>query len=88
MANRLDFDLGKDPITFANDIYKLDWDIREFAAFLLLTEQELRNCIARSSVGRAQVGQLLTGGTASFNQIVQVLEDALKDDCRLFEEPL
>jgi len=55
VANRLDFDLGKDPITFANDIYKLDWDIREFAAFLLLTEQELRNCIARSSVGRAQV---------------------------------
>ena len=87
IADKLDFGLGTDAITYANDRLKLEWDIREVASHLLLTETEFRNCIARSSVGKAQVGQLLSGGTTSFDTLIAVL-DALKRDCRLFQEPL
>lgn len=76
-----------DPITYADDRLKLDWTLEEVAAFLLLDPDEFRIQLARSAGGRVEIGQLLTGGTITFDQFVNVLP-VLKNDLRLFQEPL
>jgi len=87
IMNRLGVDLALDPITFANDRLSLDWDLSEVAAFVLIPTEDFRILLGRSSVARAQIGQLLTGGTITKNQFIQVLPD-LKKDLSLFKEKL
>lgn len=77
----------RDPVTSTDDSFRLNWNAREVASFLLLPEDEFLNLLRRSQAGTAQVGQLLTGGEITFDQFVQVLPQ-LKIDLRLFQEPL
>lgn len=77
----------QDGVTATDDIFRLNWDAKDVASFLLLEEQEFLSLLRRSQAGTAQVGQLLTGGEITFDQFVQVLPQ-LKIDLRLFQEPL
>ncbi len=82
--NRLNVATAEDPINVVSDKFLGDWDVERTAAFLLLKPNELKECINQSAGGRAQVGQLLTEGTITYNQFVEVLP-ILIDDCQLFE---
>jgi hypothetical protein len=83
----LQVDGPEDPITVANDRFLTQWDLQKTAGFLFLTEDDLRVCLNGSATGRAQMGQLLSGGTVTYDQFVATLP-ALKADCRLFQDPL
>lgn len=78
---------GVDPINQERDTYRLNWDSSQVAAFLFLTADEFSSRLNQSADGRAQVGQLLTGGVITFDQLVQVLPIFIKD-FRLLEDPL
>ena len=77
----------KDQITEAWDDLRLDWDIKEVSSFLLLTEDEFRQGLKGSGQGAQAIGQLLTGGRITFDQFIDILP-VLKNDLRLFQEPL
>lgn len=76
-----------DPVNLVNDRYLLDWDLRKVASLLFLREGVFKELLAQSQVASAQVGQLASGGTITFDQLVQVLP-VLIQDLRLFQEPL
>lgn len=78
---------GPEPISVAYDELKLDWTVEEVAAFLFLPVEEFKSELRGSANGSAGVGQLLRGGSITFDQFVDILDD-LKVDLRLFEEPL
>ena len=76
-----------DPINHVLDRFLLDWDINRTASFLLLTVDGFKDCLGQSAVAKAQIGQLLTGGTVTYLQFVEVLPTLVKD-CLLFQEPI
>lgn len=77
-----------DPISIANDnLSERNLDAKAVASFLLLTPQQFIDGLSGSAQGRAQVGQLLTGGTITFSQLVASLPVILKD-LRIGQEPL
>jgi hypothetical protein len=76
-----------DPINVVNDSMLADWDAAKLAARLFLRRDDLVRRLRQSAVGSARVGQLATGGTATFDQVVDVFDDIVAD-LRLFEEPL
>lgn len=76
-----------DPINVTNDRFQLGWDVKKTAAFVFLSEADFKECVNGSAVGRVQAGQLLTGGSITYDQFIAVLP-ALKVDCRLFQDPL
>lgn len=76
-----------DPISVAQDRLLLDWDVRKLAAFLFLTEADMEACLFGSAAGAGELGQLLTGGEVSYDQVVQSLPQ-LRIDCRLFADPI
>lgn len=78
---------AKDPVTAATDTLQLGWDVKKVAAFVFLSEEQFKAGLNGSAVAKAQVGQLLTGGTITFDQFVQVFP-VLEQDLRLFQQPL
>lgn len=76
-----------DPISRVSDHSLGDLQLRDVAGYLLVTEAELRECLAISREGSDQCGQLATGGTCSHDQLRQVV-DVLNADCGLLEDPL
>lgn len=76
-----------DPVNVARDRLLLDWDVDEVSAFLFLTPEDFKKKIRESAEAQAQIGQLLSGGSVTFDQLVEVLP-ALIEDLRLFEEPI
>ncbi len=76
-----------DPMSKMSDEYLLDWDAARVASFLLLTEDSFKNLLNQSAAGKAQVGQLLTGGKITYDQFVAVLP-VLINDLRLFQDPV
>lgn len=76
-----------DPVNIARDNLLLDWSVEEVASFLFLSVEQFKSGLKQSAIGQAQVGQLLTGGSITFDQLVQVLP-VLINDLRLFEEPI
>jgi hypothetical protein len=79
--------LDKDPLNFLTDHHRKDHDIKEVAAFVFLTVQEFTVCLQSSADLRAQIGQLLTGGSISRAQLIDSFP-VLKRDCRIGLEPL
>lgn len=80
-------DPGLDPINYAADRFLLNWDLAQTAAFLFLEKDEFAQLLNESAVGRAQVGQLLSGGHITNEQFTIVLPQLIRD-LRLFQDPL
>lgn len=76
-----------DPISLVADNLRRNQNAKAVAALLLLTEQEFLDGLARSADGRAQVGQLLTGGSITFEQLKQSLPVIIRD-LRIGQEDL
>lgn len=83
----LGIDQTRDQITAANDELKLDWDLVEVSSFLFLTPEEFTQGLRGSGQGAQAIGQLLSGGRITFDQFIDILP-VLKNDLRLFQEPL
>lgn len=82
----VDSSLG-DPINQARDRLRLNWRDVDVAAYLFLRLDQFRVLLDSSDGAREQIGQLLSGGSITFDQFVQVLP-VLKRDFRLFEDPI
>lgn len=76
-----------DPISKVLDAFLGDLTAEQIAGKLFLRVEDLRTCINLSAKGRQQAGQLLTGGSISHDQLVQVVKFLIAD-CRLFQDPL
>lgn len=83
----LEIDPAKDHINEARDEIRFDWSVAQIASFLLLTEEQFIQGLQGSGQGSQEVGQLLTGGRITLDQFVDILP-VLKNDLRLFQEPL
>lgn len=79
--------LEPDPINQVTDRLLLNWDLRQAAAFVFLSDAEFLDALETSAVAKAQIGQLATGGTVTFAQFQTVLPQLVKD-ARLFQDPL
>lgn len=77
----------RDPINYLRDIYRFDWDLAELATFLFVPVDEFKQRLAQSAVARQEVGQLLEGGTVSYEQLFTGGSiTKIIDDLRLFKE--
>lgn len=74
-----------DPINIVRDDFRLNWDSAKIADFLFLSEEKFLERLNQSDILREQIGQLLTGGNVTFDQLVEVLPVVVKE-FRLFEE--
>jgi len=74
-----------DPINVIRDDFRLNWDIKKLSAFLFLSEQRFFERLNQSDILREKVGQLLTGGNVTFEQLVSVLP-VIVQEFKLFEE--
>jgi hypothetical protein len=79
--------LKEDPINYLIDNHRKDQTLKDVAAFVFLTENELTDCINSSGTLSGEIGQLLTGHTISLFQLEESFEDLL-NDCRLGQDPL
>jgi hypothetical protein len=82
-----ELDITGEPISASTDVFLLSWDLNQTASFLFLTPEEFVVLLNQSATARAQVGQLLSGGTITYDQFVTILP-VLIQDLRLFQEPL
>jgi len=76
-----------DPISVTSDNLRRNQNAKSIAAYFSLTEEEFIEGLKRSAEGRAQVGQLLTGGEITSAQFIASLP-VLKRDLRFGVEPL
>lgn len=76
-----------DPISQVSDRFLGDLSLEYVSGILVLRPEDLKICISLSNEGKQQAGQLLTGGTISHDQFVQVAKVLLRD-CRIFQDPL
>lgn len=87
-AQKLGLNIAQaDPINRERDELRLNWTDEKVAAFLFLKVSDFRQLLDSSDEAKAQVGQLLSGGSISFDQLVQVMPVFIKD-FRLFEDPI
>jgi hypothetical protein len=77
----------EDPVNLVGDNLRRNHNAKAVASLLLLTEQEFLDGLARSAEGRAQVGQLLSGGSVNFEQLIASLPVLIKD-LRIGQEDL
>ena len=78
---------GVDPMNYATDRLLLNWDLNQTASFFFVTKEEFVQLLNQSAAGRAQVGNLLSGSSITYDQFVTILPQLIKD-LRLFQEPL
>lgn len=76
-----------DPITIVSDRFLNAWDLEKTARFLFMTPEALKAGIEQSANASAQVGQLRSGGTITYDQLVQSMP-VLIQELRLFKDPL
>lgn len=74
-----------DPISVVRDDFRLNWNSSKIASFLFLSEDRFIERLNQSDILREQIGQLLTGGNVTFDQLVDALPDIIKE-FKLFEE--
>lgn len=74
-----------DPVSQATDSLRADYNLDRLAALAFLSADQMRLCIQSSAVLQSSIGQLLTGGTVTFEQIQVSLND-IKRDCGLGRE--
>lgn len=85
---RVNVDANKpDPMSIVTDRFLQNWDINQAAALFLLTPTQFEAALNTSPVAKAQIGQLLSGGTVTFAQFISVIQQLIKD-ARLFQDPL
>lgn len=75
-----------DPISIIRDDFRLNWNAAKLAAFLFLSEKKFLERLNQSDLLREQIGQLLTGGNVTFDQLIAVLPIIVKE-FKLFEDP-
>lgn len=76
-----------DPVNFLLDRFRKDLNLDEVAAITLLTKEDFLIQLNSSLLVRNQIGQLATGGTISFQQLVNAFPDIVVD-FRLGQDPL
>lgn len=76
-----------DPVNLVSDNLRRNFTADSVAALLLITKQEFLDGLNRSAEGRQQVGQLLTGGEITFQQL-QASLPVLFRDLRIGLNPL
>lgn len=76
-----------DPMNLLTDVHREDYVLEQVAAFVFLTPEEFRSELQESQRARQQIGQLLSGGTITFDQFIEVFP-VLIQDFRLGQDPL
>lgn len=74
-----------DPVNFLADSLRRDKTVQDVAGFLFLSEDEFKQGLNGSAQGKAQVGQLLSGGTITLDQLIVTLP-ILVQDLRIGED--
>lgn len=69
------------------DNHRKAWGLSEFCAEIMIDEATCRSLIQRSPITRGKIGQLLDGGSITFDQRVNVFQD-VKREFRLGLDPL
>lgn len=77
----------KDPINVWRDELYLNWDDKKLAAFLFLPLNEFRERLNQSAEARRAIGQLLSGGSVTYDEVIRILP-VIKRDFRLFLDPI
>ena len=85
--SQLGVDPSVDPMSQATDRLLLNWNAIQAAAFFFLTIEEFAECLNGSAALKAEIGQLLTGGTVTYDQIL-TSKNTIVRDCRLFQNPV
>jgi hypothetical protein len=78
-------DPARDDINGMVDHFRSDYGLAKLAAFLFVSERQLKACIEQSAVLQAQIGQLTSDGTISLEQLENSFQDILKE-CGFNEE--
>lgn len=76
-----------DPTSLVADNLRRNQTADSVAALLFLKKDEFLNCLSQSAEGRSQVGQLLTGGEVTFEQLIASLPVILRD-CKVGQNPI
>jgi hypothetical protein len=72
-------DLRKDPMNGLVDLLRYDQDLAQVAARVFVDPEEFRIELNKSAVLKAQLGQLLTGGTITLVQLQESFDDILEE---------
>ena len=77
---KLNIDINKpDPVNFLTDVLRADKTLKSVASFVFLSDDDFKRLLNGSAAAKAQIGQLLTGGTITFDQLVQTFPIMVKD---------
>ncbi len=68
-----------DPLNCLTDNIRRDWTIKDAAGFVMMSEEEFRVALNGSAQGKAQIGQLLAGGTVSLQQFINTFPILVRD---------
>lgn len=84
----LEIDINSpDPINELTDRIRKEMNANQIAGYLFMEEEEFKERLRASAAGSLAVGQLLNGGTVSFQDFV-LIAPILVDDLNLFQEDL
>ena len=87
-VEQIGVDIAKpDPINFILDDFLGDYTAKKVAAFVFISESELKSCINSSAQLKSQVGQLLSSGVISNSQFSQIFP-ILIEECSLNEDKI
>jgi hypothetical protein len=78
---------GPDPMVFATDRLLLNWNLAQLAEYLFFSKEEFQVLLAQSATGRSELGQLLVGGTVTYDQIIASLPKVIQE-LRIFQDEL
>jgi hypothetical protein len=76
-----------DPISVCLDRFLLDWTADEVASLVFMELDAFKVALNQSARARAQVGQLLSGGHITYDQLVAVMP-ILIEDLRITKDPI
>lgn len=76
-----------DPMNVITDRFLQNWDLAQAAGFLFLTPEQFIDAVNTSPTAKAQIGQILTGGSVPFGTFIGVLQQLIAD-ARLFQDGL
>jgi len=76
-----------DAINELTDQIRTEMDARQVASILFMTENDFKQQLTQSRGGTLAIGQLLTGGTINFQDLVQIAPTLILD-LNLFQEDL
>lgn len=87
-VSSLDIDINSpDPINALTDRIRIEMDAAQVAGMLFMNTDEFINALRSSAGGSLAIGQLITGGTISFQDLV-LIAPILVQDLNLFQDDL